>query len=138
MRSIFLLVAGGALASCTYGPPPTPAMQAASAQHAFQTLIAGKVAQQPASCLPNYRADNMTVIDGRTLGFRVGTGAREAYVVRLSAGCEMLGDNLGYTLVSRQPGGMGLCQGDIEQVIQNSTHIPVGSCSIEQIIPYRG
>jgi hypothetical protein len=137
MRSIYLLVAGSILGSCNYASPPpaVAAMQAANQQRAFEIFVAGKVAQPPTMCLPSSRAGDMTVIDGQTLGFRVGAGASQAYLVRLSPGCERL-TNAGYALISRRPGGTDMCQNDIQQVVMNSTGMPVGGCTIEQIIPY--
>ena len=136
MRSIFLLVAGSILASCT-NAPPMPVMRSPAGERTYQALFAGKIAQAPASCLPTYNAKDMTIIDGQTLAFRVGTGSGSAYLVRLSSGCEMLSSNpASYALLSRQPGGMGLCQGDIQQVMDTTNHVIAGSCTIEQIVPY--
>jgi hypothetical protein len=136
MRSIYLLVAGSILASCTTAPPPPgAAMRSPSGERAYQMLVAGKVPQQPISCLPSYNANDMSIIDGKTLGFRVGSGTNNAYLVHLTDGCEMLGSGT-YALLSRQPGGMGLCQGDIQQVVDTMNHVTAGSCTIAAIVPY--
>ena len=75
----------------------------------------------------------MSVIDGQTIAFRVGTGT--TYLVHLSDGCGLLGSG-NYALLSRQVGGLGLCRGDIQQVVDTMNHITVGSCTIGQIVPY--
>ena len=136
MRSIYLLIAGSILASCTTAPPPpgTP-MRSASGERAYQNLIAGKVPQQPISCLPNYNANDMSIIDGQTLGFRVGSGNSTAYLMHLTPGCENLGSGT-YALLSRQAGGMGLCRGDIQQVVDTMNHVTAGSCTIAAVVPY--
>jgi hypothetical protein len=75
----------------------------------------------------------MTTIDGRTLAFRV--GSRTTYIAHLSPGCELVGSGT-YALLSRQYGGMGLCRGDIQQVIDTMSHTTVGSCTIAEIVPW--
>lgn len=134
MRSISLLIAGTILASCTTGPPvPDQAMRSPSGERAYQMLIAGKVAGAPIACLPTYNQNDLSIIDGRNVAFRVGT--RTAYLVRLTPGCEQLGAG-SYALISRQFGGSQLCRGDIQQVMDLMNHITVGSCTVADIVPY--
>jgi hypothetical protein len=132
MRVISLLLLGAVLGSCS--TPPQPMMRSPSGQRAYDMLLTGKVAGPPISCLPNYNANDMSVIDGRTVAFRVGTGT--AYVVHLSEGCELLGSG-NYALVSRQVGGQGLCRGDIQQLLDTMNRITVGGCVIQDITPFR-
>ena len=131
MRGISLLLLGATLASCTTGPEPAPT-RSVRAQQEYMSLIAGKAPRPELSCLPNYSANDMTVIDGRTLGFRRGTGT--VYLVHLTPGCDMLGGP--YALLSKQYGGTGLCRGDIQQVVDLTNRITVGSCTIGAIVPY--
>jgi hypothetical protein len=133
MRVLLVLVAGSILASCANAPPPPYMERSARNQHTYETLLAGKVPQRPISCLPSYNANDQTVIDGRTLAFRV--GSRTTYIMHLSEGCEMLGSGT-YALLSRQIGGPGMCRGDIEQVVDTMNHVNVGSCTITDIVPY--
>jgi hypothetical protein len=130
MRGISLLLIGATLASCT--ATAEQPIRSSRGQQEYMSLVAGKTARAPISCLPNYNANDMTVIDGRTLAFRRGTGT--VYVAQLTPGCEMLGGP--YALLSRQYGGMGLCRGDIQQVIDVTNRITVGSCTIGAITPY--
>ena len=131
MRSISLLLIGATLVSCTAtAEQPT---RSPRGQQQYLSLVAGKTARPEISCLPNYSANDMTVIDGRTLAFRRGTGT--VYVMHLTPGCENLGSG-GYALLSRQYGGSGLCRGDIQQVIDTTNRITVGSCTVGAIIPY--
>src|SRR3954470_15128764 len=106
MRSISLLIAGTVLASCTAGPPPGPPVPSASGQRAAQSLLTGKVAGAPISCLPNYNSgSNMSVLDGQTIAFNPSPG--QVYLVKLTPGCENL-DGGPYALVSKQSGSMGI------------------------------
>src|SRR5690349_24046672 len=115
MRRISLLIAGSVLASCTYGPPPPPQPPSPHAMQEYQLLVGNKVAQAPVGCIPNYNANDMRIIDGQTLGFRVGGGAR-VYIAHLSPGCEQVTHGT-YALLGRQIGSQGLCRGDIQQVV---------------------
>jgi hypothetical protein len=132
MRGISLLLIGATLASCAATAAESPT-RSARAQQELQSLTAGKIAGAEMSCLPNYNTNDMSVIDGRTIAFRRGTGT--VYLVHLTPGCEMAGGGT-YAFLSKQYGGMGLCRGDIQQVIDTMNRINVGSCTIASIIPY--
>jgi hypothetical protein len=100
---------------------------------AYARAIEGKVPGAPISCLQNYNTNDQTTIDSHTLAFR--TGSATTYIVHLTDGCEML-DSGPYALVSRQYGGMGMCRGDIQSVVDTLNRSNVGSCTIAEIIPY--
>lgn len=131
MRSLSILLLAGLLASCA-AVPPQP-MRTADRQQEFQRLLGDKVAGPPQSCLPSYNANDLSIIDGRTLIYRVGTG--RAYLVTLTPGCEQISTG-GYALVTRSFGGMGMCQGDIAQVSDVLNRQLAGSCTIGSIVPY--
>jgi hypothetical protein len=134
MRGLSLLLLGASLASCTMASPgPEAVTSTPSGQRAATALLTGKVPGRPMSCLPNYSANDMTVLDSRTIAFRQGTAT--TYLVHLTPGCELAGAGP-YALVSRQVGGMGLCQGDIQEVMDTLNHMTVGSCTIAGIVPY--
>jgi hypothetical protein len=134
MRTMSLLIAGTILASCTTAPPPPgPPMRSPSGQRAFESLIASKVPGRPIDCLPTYHQNDMSIIDGQSVAFRA--TSRTSYLVRLTPGCEQL-DAGHYALLSRQFGGNQLCRGDIQQVVDLTNRITVGSCTVAAIIPY--
>jgi hypothetical protein len=133
MRSTLLLLMGATFASCTTAPEQTAA-PSPKAEHALANLVSGKVARPAVSCLPNYHSNDMTIVDGRTLGFKVGTGT--VYIMHLTPGCEMVGSGGPYALLNKQYGGMGLCRGDIQQVIDTTNRITIGSCTIGEVVPY--
>jgi hypothetical protein len=130
MRGIAILSLTAALAACA---APEPYHPSPKTQQQLGLLLNGKVAGKPISCLPNYQANDMQVIDGRNVAFKL--GSRTVYMMHLSAGCELLG-NGGYALVTKQFGGMGMCQGDIARVFDTTSRFTVGSCGIESITPY--
>lgn len=131
MRGISLLLIGAALAGCTAAAQEQPT-RTAKAQHQYQELLAGKVAQAPVSCLPYYNSNDMVVIDDHTVAFKVGTG--RVYLNNMQGGCHNLGGT--YALLTKGYGGTGLCRGDIAQVVDLTNHITVGSCVFGDFTPY--
>ena len=129
-RGISLLLIGSAVVSCAVAPQPG---RSAKAEAHFQKLLAGKVAGQPASCLPTYRSTDMVVIDDQTIAFR--DGSRRVWVTNLRSGCSNLGSGH-YALVTRQSGGSGVCRGDIAEVADLTNGITVGSCVFGDFVPY--
>ena len=130
MRAIPLLLIAAALTGCTTQPAePT---RTAEAQAKFQQLTAGRVAGQPMSCLPHYKADEMITIDDRTVVFREGS---RIWVNHLLHECNGL-DSGWYTLVTKSS-GPGLCRGDISQVADVRTGVTMGSCAIGDFVPYQ-
>lgn len=134
MRCISLLIAGSVVASCTNAPPPSAEARTPSQQSNYDRAVGGKVAGKPMDCLPTYQQNDMSVIDGRTVAFRVGQGT--AYLVHFTPGCELL-DAGHYALLSRQFGSAQLCRGDIQQVVDIMNRTTVGSCSVADIVPYK-
>jgi hypothetical protein len=132
MRSISPLLIGAALAGCSTTAQP-PAMRTAENQAQLQRLLAGKVAGPPVSCLPSFRANDMTVIDEDTVIFK--QSSNHLYVAHMAGGCNMLG-RPGYALVTRQVGSSGLCHGEIATVVDTRSGFTVGSCVIGDFIPY--
>lgn len=111
------------------GPDRNPGGNARLAE-----ALAGKVAGRPVSCLPHYRNSQMEVIDSETILFRDG---RTSYVQHTRGGCYPYGQRAGYALVTKQVGSLGICRGDIAQVIDTSSGMFAGSCSFNDFIPYR-
>ncbi len=130
MRSLSLFLLAGALAGCSTGPQPIGRSAEAEAQ--LQSLLAGRVAGQPVSCLRGQRANNMITIDDNTVVFRDG---RTVYRNDFRGGtCDQLGRGH-YALITRNTTS-GLCSGDIAQVADLSSGITVGSCVLGDFVPY--
>jgi hypothetical protein len=129
MRAIPLLLLSGALAGCAAEPPAT---RSAQAEAKFQQLTAGKVAGEPISCLPHYRAGDMVTIDDGTVVFKDG---RTVYVNHLIGQCSGLGRGF-YTLVTRSS-GTGLCRGDIADVRDAASGMIIGACAMGDFVPYK-
>lgn len=105
------------------------------AQQTLDQYLSGKVAGQPQSCLPRYRADDMVVVDDRTILYR--DGSNRVWRNDPVGGCSGLG-RPGTALVTRSFGGTGLCRGEIAQVVDTSAGFTVGSCSFSDFVPYTG
>jgi hypothetical protein len=131
MRHIALILAGAGLFACSTAPQPV--VRSAEKQAEYAKLIEGKTAGPVASCLPPYNANDMRVIDDNTLVFR--QSANRVYVANMQGGCPNLGRG-GYTMVTKQIGGMGLCRGDIAQVVDIGTGMTVASCVFNGFTPY--
>ena len=130
MRSMSLLLITAALAGCSTAPEPG---RSASAQAHLQQLLAGKTAGAPRSCLSDYRANDMVVIDDNTVVFKTGrTVYRNDFQ---GGGCSNLGSGY-YALLTRRSGGSGLCRGDIAEVKDLTNGITVGSCVMGDFVPY--
>jgi hypothetical protein len=132
MRAIALLLLGVTLASCTT-TGPEPGQRTPDKAQELATLLAGKTAAPPTSCLQSYNSYDQRIIDGRTVAYRL--GSRTTYVMHLSEGCGLLGTG-NFAIFTRQFGGMGMCQGDIIRVVDTLNRTTVGSCAIESITPY--
>jgi hypothetical protein len=133
MRGILLLLIGATLGSCQTAPPE-PATRSAQGQADFVRLTSGKIAGPSISCVPSYAVKDQTIIDGRTIAFR-GAGGGTVYVAHMSPGCEAAGRGT-YALFSRKFGTADTCRGDIQQVVDTTNRISVGSCVIGDITPY--
>jgi hypothetical protein len=133
MRSVipFLIVA--AVAGCTAGSTRMTVTGQAEAQTRLNRLLAGKVPGRPQSCLANYRANDMTVIDDYTLAFRDGTN--RVWINKPAGGCNLLSAGP-YALLTKQTTGLGLCRGDIAQVVDTLNRTTVGSCVLSDFVPY--
>lgn len=132
MRTLIPFALVAALAGCAVGPPRAPIADY-RAQATLARLLAGKVPGRPQTCLPSYRANDMTVIDDYTIAFRDGT--RRVWINRPPGGCNLLGSG-SYALVTHQVGGMGLCRGDIGEVVDTLSRTSVGSCALGDFVPY--
>jgi hypothetical protein len=132
MRSVISLLIFGSVVGCTYAPAPQAPMVDAKAQQKLNRLLAGKVPGTPQSCLPSYRQKDMTVIDDYTIAFR--DGVDRVWITTPRGACNLLGSGP-YALVTRTT-SLGLCRGDIGNVVDTMSHVTVGSCVMGDFIPY--
>lgn len=132
MRRFVSIVVASAVAGCA-AAPPRAAIVDQKAQARLNQLLAGKVPGAPQSCLASYRQNDMVVIDDYTIAFRDGTN--RVWIQKPKGGCNLLGAG-SYALVTRSFGGMGLCRGDIAQVVDTLSHTQVGSCVMSDFVPY--
>ena len=133
MRLIQVLLTGSLLAACTTSPPQETA-RAPEKQAELAQLLAGKVAQQPVSCLPyDSGSQEMRVIDEQTIAYR--DGGYRTYVAHMNGPCSNLG-NLSTALVTHLYGTTRACRGDSARVVDTVNGFTVGSCSFGDFTPY--
>jgi hypothetical protein len=127
-----VIFASAVVGLCACATASEPAQRSASAQRQYDNLLAGKVAGKAEKCLPTYRSNDMTIIDDDTILFRDG---RTVYVNKPLGGCMNL-NRSGSALVTRNMGPQ-LCRGDLATVVDNSTGMSLGACSLGDFVPYR-
>lgn len=130
MSCLLALASSVALGACT----STPAQEVRSprAQKELTEALAGRTPGPPTNCVPNYRTNNMQVIDDYTILFRDG---RTVYVQNPRGGCNGIGSG-GYTLVTRPFGVNQMCSGDINRLVDLRTGMGGGSCVFSPFVPY--
>ena len=128
---IFML-ATGVIGLCACATASEPTQRSAKAQATYDRMLSGKVAGKAEKCLPTYRSNDMTIIDDDTILFRDG---RTVYVNHPLGGCMNL-DRSGSALVTRNFGPQ-LCRGDLATVVDNSSGMSLGACSLGDFVPYR-
>jgi hypothetical protein len=129
MRGTLVLLVMASLGACATGAQPS---RSAQDENHLQKLLAGRVAGQPIACIPDHSANDMVVIDDRTILYRDG---RTYYRNDFNGGaCENL--RIGNALVTKRFGGTGLCRGDIAQVVDFSSGFTVGTCQMGDFVPY--
>ena len=131
MRSAAILVMTAAASACAASAISEP--RTAKAESKLARELAGKVAGAPVKCLPSHRTSDMTIIDDNTILFR--DGRNLVYRNDPPGGCSPMG-NAGYTLVTRSFTGQ-MCRGDFVQVVDLTSRITAGACSLGEFIPYQ-
>lgn len=131
MRPAALLIIAAASSACAASAVGEP--RTAMAETALTRALAGKVAGPPVKCLPPLRANDMTIIDDNTILFRQGRNL--VYRNDPPGGCSPLSRGR-FALVTRTIGS-GLCRGDIAQVVDLTTGMSAGACSLGEFVPYR-
>ena len=130
MRLFMLATAVAGLCACATASEP--AQRSDKAQATYDRMLAGKSPGKTEKCLPTYRSNDMTIIDDNTILFRDG---RTVYVNHPLGGCNNLQQS-GRALVTRNVGPQ-LCRGDLATVVDNTSGMSVGACSLGDFVPYR-
>lgn len=130
MRPVAALLVAAAASACASSAVSEP--RTAKAELQLQKSLQGKVAGAPVKCLPSTRTGDMTIVDDNTILFR--DGRNRVYRNDPLGGCSPMGRG-GYTLVTRPITGQ-TCRGDIVRVVDLSSGMMAGSCSLGDFIPY--
>lgn len=129
MRAILIPAAALTAACSTYAAAPP--QDAAGSELAAE--LSGRAAEETRSCVSQRDLQgNRTVDDGAAIIFS-GPGDR-IYVNRPPAGCPSLGSGRSLVIKSTMD---RLCRGDIVDVVDLSSRIHYGSCSLGDFVPYR-
>lgn len=129
-RQIVACTAAILLTACSTAS--TPAGRSPQAERELADALKGRSAGAPLRCIPNYRADNMQIIDDWTILFRDG---RTIYVQSPRGGCPGIGTRRN-VLVTRLHGTSQLCSGDISQLVDPISGIGGGACVFGPFVPY--
>lgn len=132
MRTIVPLILVAATAGCAAAPPQAAAPLSAKQQSQMARLLGDKVAGTPQSCLPSWRAHDMTAVDDSTIIFRDSPG--RVWLQKPQNPCNLLSVGT-YALVTRNTTGQ-LCRGDIAQVVDTLSGANVGTCVMGDFVPY--
>mgnify|MGYP003575998626 FL=1 len=124
------LSAAAMLASCS--TTPVQEVRSRRAQKELADALAGRVPSKPVSCVPNYRASNMQIIDDWTILFKDG---RTVYVQNPRGGCPGIASHRN-VLVTRLFASNQLCSGDISRLVDPSSGIGGGACVFSDFVPY--
>lgn len=133
LRMSALLIAGAALLGSCTGASFVQESRTPKAQRELADALAGRVAGKAERCIPNFRGNEVQIIDDWTILYREG---RTIYVQNPQGGCRGL-ENRGYTLVTRQVGVNQFCEGDINQLVDLRTGSFGGTCVFGPFVPYR-
>lgn len=127
---MFAALCAAALAASSSAIGGSGQSPAASAKLAKS--LAGRTPGAPVRCVPDFRNNDMKVIDDGTILFGQG---KTVYLQKPAGGCPSLRLG-GYSLVSRQFGSNRACQGDINEVVDVRSGVTVGSCVFAPFVPY--
>ncbi len=128
MRLAPLILTATVISGCTATPPPTaPDMRG---QMMLAQMLQGQVAGPAQRCLQNSQTRTLVPVDATTIVYRDGGTTWVNHVHGLCGGLQS------GTLITKPIGGLGLCDGDVAQVIDFSG-MPTGSCTFGPFIPYR-
>lgn len=124
------LPAAALLATCATGP--VEYTRSPEAQQELDRALAGRVPGKPVSCIPNYRATDMQIIDDWTLLFKDGG---TVYLQNPRGGCSGIESHRNI-LVTTLRGTTQLCSGDINHLFDPVSGIGGGACVFSEFIPY--
>lgn len=124
------LATGLLVGACAVAPDERA--QSPAAQRELAEALAGRTPGPPVRCIPNYRANQMQVIDDGTILFRDG---RTVYLQKPRGECLGIATG-GRTLVTRKFGTSDLCDGDINQTVDLRSGFSGGACVFGPFVPY--
>lgn len=131
---IFMAAAGVGLSACAQtDAESTPAALTDKQSALLAKELDGKTAGRPVNCISDFNADNVIRVSDDMLLFRV--SGRLVYQNKLRSTCPGLArdsDILVFELFGSQK-----CSGDVVKLVDRTSGIQGGFCSLGDFIPYR-
>lgn len=127
-----IVIAACLLTAAAYSAGPAQPARTPEASRDLAKALAGRTAGEPMSCIPNYRATRMQIIDDGTILFH---SNQTIYLQTPPGGCFGIGNQLN-TLIHRGRGANEYCEGDINRLVQLNTGMDRGSCAFGMFVPY--
>jgi hypothetical protein len=129
-RSIAITACLLAVAACSAAPAQVT--QTPEASRDLAKALIGRVAGEPVTCIPNYRATRMQIIDDHTILFH---SNQTIYLQRPPGGCFGIGNQLN-SIIHRGRGTNEYCEGDTNRLVQLNTGMDRGTCAFGPFVPY--
>jgi hypothetical protein len=131
---IFMAAAGASPASCApTDAESTPPALTEKQSKLLSKELDGKVAGEPVKCISEFNADNIMRVSDDMLLFRV--SGRLVYQNKLRSRCTGLERDSDIMVFEQF--GTQKCSGDIIRLVDRTSGIQGGFCSLGEFIPYR-
>jgi hypothetical protein len=131
---IFVTVAGIGLASCAQtDAESTPMALTEKQSKLLKKELDGKVPGEPVNCISDFNADNVIRVSDDILLFRA--SGRLVYQNKLRSSCPGLARDSDIMVFEQF--GTQKCSGDIIKLVDRTSGIQGGFCSLGDFVPYR-
>lgn len=127
MRKIALSIAATA---AVLGAAAVDAKPRLTPQQQLDKLLEGRVAGEPTSCIPQFETRDMQILDKTAIVYGRGT----TLWVNIPKSPEYLDDD---DILLTKTNGSQLCDLDIVQTLDRTSHVPNGFISLGKFVPYK-
>jgi len=131
-KSTATLLAASGLTLLTCASAPDQITHSPKAQKELAQALAGRTPGRAVTCIRNYPANHMKIVDDWTILFRQG---QTVYVQNPRGGCPGIGTP-GNVLITRSVGTNSTCSGDIGNIVHLPSGNGRGSCIFGPFVPY--
>jgi len=131
-KAAALLALGGAMMVGLGASAPEQINHSPKAQKELAKALAGRAPGRAVTCIRNYPANQMHIVDDWTILFDQGG---TVYVQNPRGGCPGIGTP-GNVLITRSVGTNSTCSGDIGNIVHLPSGNGRGSCIFGPFVPY--